>query len=160
MVFASSHYNTKPRETAPFEVTQADIDVTPSDKNRLIRFCREEMKYYNRLVEGLSPLLRTSTDFLAHMTDSWLRFYSHLAETNTTLRPYLTKKPTLEGLSDQLQPHYDMLVKLTEKQVILSEIAVAPYVLLPVVKRNLVYEFLKTLSIRSSNHARHYIKIG
>jgi hypothetical protein len=132
------HYNLREKITPPVDIYQAEIDVQPTDKLRMERFFREETNYYNRLVEGFSSIVRTFPDLLAGLSNHWLKVFAFVAETQTSLRPYLrvdlTKEKRLPRLLESYAPY---LGEITERHVILSELATGSAVLLPIVRRHM-----------------------
>jgi hypothetical protein len=138
------HYDMREKETPPVEIHQAEIDVQPTDKLRMERFFREETSYYNRLIEGFSSMVRTFPDLLAGLSSHWLKVFAFVAETQTSLRPYLRVNLVKEKrLPRVLESYAPYLGEITERHVILSELATGPAVLLPVVRRHMATAILE-----------------
>ncbi len=134
----------KPRDLPqPVELFNLPIDVVPSDKLRLEHFFKQEAAYYNHLVEGFSTLVRSFPEVIAECNDDWQKVFGHIAETKLNLRPFVDTPPKESELSPFLQLYKHCLYTLTERKIILADLAASPGTLLPVVRRNMAMEMLK-----------------
>ena len=122
-----------------------DIEVTvdPNDKNRLERFFKEETKYYNHLVSGFSSRVRSFPEHIRELDDTWQKIFTYVAEYQDSLKNYVNATKDTE-LPKSLIPYKNTLLNhLTERKIVLTDIAAGPGTLLPIVRRNMAIEVLR-----------------
>ncbi|MBX9722708.1 MAG: hypothetical protein K2X81_15015 [Candidatus Obscuribacterales bacterium] len=129
------------------------IDLAAADKIRLKEFMKQELFYYNSLVEGLGPRARTFPETLLALHKDWENLWETLAEHGTSIKPYLRVAEDAE-LPQHLEKHRKMILGrdsqgrrfLDEKMFNIMNMASTPVVLHPLVRRNiasLMLEFYK-----------------
>lgn len=129
------------------------VNLAAADKLRLKEFMKQELSYYNALVEGLGPRARTFPETLLALHKDWENLWSTLAEHSQSLKPYERAAEDCV-LPEHLEKHRSMLVGrdsqgrrfLDEKMLNIMSIATRPAVLHPMVRRNManiILEFYK-----------------
>lgn len=129
------------------------VNLAGADKLRLKEFMKQELSYYNALVEGLGPRARTFPETLLALHKDWENLWSTLAEHGQSLKPYERAAEDC-ALPEHLEKHRRMLVGrdsqgrrfLDEKMLNIMSIATRPAVLHPMVRRNManiMLEFYK-----------------
>jgi len=137
------------------------VNVSPTDKVRFREFMKQELGYYNALVEGLGPRARTFPETLIALHKDWQNLWSALAQGGHNLKLY-EKAPMDIQLPADLEPHRKMLVGrdskgerfLNDRMFNIMSIATTPALIHPIVRRNmanLVLEFFKDQSIKLAN---------
>jgi hypothetical protein len=134
------------------------VDVSPSDKIRLKEFMKQELGYYNALVEGLGPRARTFPETLLALHKDWESLWEALAEDGKSIKSYERAKEDVE-LPAHLEKHRKMLVGrdtkgerfLNERMFNIMSIAASPAMIHATVRRNmarLILEFYKDQSAK------------
>lgn len=129
------------------------VDLIAADKLRLKEFMKQELHYYNSLVEGLGPRARTFPETLLALHKDWENLWSALAEHGQSIKPYERAAEDV-ALPENLEKHRKMLVGrdsqgrrfLDEKMLNIMSIAATPAVIHPMVRKNmanLILEFYK-----------------
>jgi hypothetical protein len=126
----------------PAEYYGVEVDINPSDKLRLERFCKEETSYYNYLVSGFSSRVRAFPETILEFDDSWQKIFGFVAETKTILKPLLK-----ESRSSPLPPFLEtfrsiIFSNLTERRALLCDLAAGPGNIIPKVRHNMAIEIL------------------
>lgn len=136
------------------------VDVLPADKLRLNEFMKQELAYYNALVEGLGPRARTFPETLIALHKDWENLWTALAVEGKSIKPY-ERAAADAPLPESLEPHRKMLVGrdshgkrfLDEKMFNIMSIAATPAIIHPHTRRNManeMLEFYKDQSIKLS----------
>lgn len=131
------------------EITQV-VEVLPQDKIRLKEFMKQELHYYNSLVEGLGPRARTFPETLLALHKDWENLWAAVAEHGLPIRSYMTAKEDVT-LPEAYEPHRKMLIGkntkgerfLSERMFSIMEVATAPAVLHPSVRKNMAVQILE-----------------
>jgi hypothetical protein len=132
------------------------VDVHPTDKIRFKEFMKQELGYYNALVEGLGPRARTFPETLLALHKDWENLWSALAYGGHSLKPYERAKEDAPLPSD-LEPHRKMLLGrdtkgerfLNERMFNIMSVAGSPALIHPTVRKymaTLILEFYKEQS--------------
>lgn len=132
------------------------VDVTATDKIRLKEFMKQELGYYNALVEGLGPRARTFTETLIALHKDWEALWEALALEGKSIKAYERAKEDVE-LPASLEKHRKMLVSrdskggrfLDERMFNIMQIAATPSLIHPTVRKamaGLILEFYKDQS--------------
>ena len=134
------------------------VDINAADKLRLKEFMKQELAYYNALVEGLGPRARTFPETLLALHKDWENLWDALAADGKSIKAYERVKDDVT-LPEHLEKHRKMLVGrdsqgrrfLDEKMFNIMSIACTPAVLHPMVRKNmanLMLEFYKDQSAK------------
>ena len=134
------------------------IDVLPADKVRLKEFMKQELAYYNALVEGLGPRARTFPETLLALHKDWEALWETLALEGKSIKTYERAAADVV-LPEALEKHRKMLVGrdssgkrfLDEKMFNIMSIAATPAILHPTVRKHmagLMLEFYKDQSAK------------
>ena len=138
------------RKTYGSEFYSLPLDVEPSDKGRLEKFCVQETSYFNHLVEGFSSRVRSVPEWLLEFDEGWAKVLGAVAAEGKGVRP-LIKSVEFVELPKALEAYKSLLLGvdvqgkrlLTERKLLILELTTAPGVLLPIVRKNMVLEILK-----------------
>jgi hypothetical protein len=136
------------------------VDVSAADKLRLKEFMRQELHYYNAMVEGLGPRARTFPETLIAIHKDWEALWECLALHSLPVKLYERAAPDAK-LPEVLEPHRRMLLGkdvngrrfLDERMLNIMSIASTPAVIHGHVRRNmarLMLEFYKEQAIKLS----------
>lgn len=134
------------------------VDVLPADKVRLKEFMKQELAYYNALVEGLGPRARTFPETLLALHKDWEALWETLALEGKSIKTYERAAADV-ALPEALEKHRKMLVGrdssgkrfLDEKMFNIMSIAATPAILHPTVRKHmagLMLEFYKDQSAK------------
>lgn len=134
------------------------VDVLPADKVRLKEFMKQELAYYNALVEGLGPRARTFPETLLALHKDWEALWETLALEGKSIKTYERAAADV-ALPETLEKHRKMLVGrdtsgkrfLDEKMFNIMSIAATPAILHPTVRKHmagLMLEFYKDQSAK------------
>ena len=129
------------------------IDVLPADKIRLKEFMKQELAYYNALVEGLGPRVRTFPETILALHKDWENLWAELAKGGTSLKAY-ERAPADAVLPANLEAHRKMLVGrdsqgrrfLDERMFNIMSVAATPAILPESVRKGmatLILDFYK-----------------
>ena len=125
------------------EFYNVQVDIKPSDKVRLERFFKEETSYYNHLINGFSSRVRSFPEHIIEFDETWQKIFGYVAESKQGLKKYVGASKNVE-LPDPLVPYRKVLLSnLTERKVLITDLAAAPGLLLPVVRKNMAIEMLR-----------------
>jgi hypothetical protein len=127
-----------------------EVQITPYDKQRLEKFCIQEMGYFNHLVDGLSSRVRSFPEALLEFDDNWVKVFGAVAANNKRVT-HLLKAQEDSELPPLLEPYRTLLLGsdskgnrfLTERNMLLLDLAAGPGLLLPIVRKNLATEAMK-----------------
>jgi hypothetical protein len=126
----------------PAEYYGVEVEINPSDKLRLERFCKEETSYYNYLIAGFSSRVRAFPENILEFDDNWQKIFGFVAETKTRLKPLL-KESRSSPLPKFLEPYRSIIFSnLTERRALLCDIAAGPGNIIPKVRHNMAIEIL------------------
>lgn len=137
------------------------VDISANDKTRFREFMKQELGYYNALVEGLGPRARTFPEQLIALHKDWENLWSTLSEHAPAMRLYEKAQPDVQ-LPAVLEPHRKMLVGrdsqgkrfLDERMFNIMALAATPALIHPHVRRNMankILEFYKDQSEKLIN---------
>jgi len=126
------------------------VDVSPSDKTRFKEFMKQELHYYNALIEGLGPRARAFPETLLALHKDWENLWSTLAQGGHNLKAY-EKAPNDVQLPKDLEPHRKMLVGrdskgerfLDDRMFNIMSIATTQALIHPLVRRNMANQMLE-----------------
>lgn len=129
------------------------VDINSADKLRFKEFMKQELHYYNTLVEGLGPRARTFPETLLALHKDWENLWDALAADGRPIKQYERAADDV-ALPENLEKHRKMLVGrdsqgrrfLDEKMLNIMSIAATPAVVHPMVRKNmanLMLEFYK-----------------
>lgn len=129
------------------------VDIAAADKIRFKEFMKQELFYYNSLIEGLGPRARTFPETLLALHKDWEKLWDTLAEHGQSIKPFERAKEDAE-LPSFLEKHRKMLLTkdsqgrrfLEEKMISIMNIASTPAIIHPMVRKsmaNLILEFYK-----------------
>jgi hypothetical protein len=129
------------------------IDLEPNDKLRLKEFMKQELHYYNSLVEGLGPRTRTFPETILGLHKDWEQLWSAIAVNQPSMKLYERAAADAQ-LPEALEPHRRMLLGrdtsgkrfLDERMFNIMSLAATPALLHPLVRRamaTLILEFYK-----------------
>jgi hypothetical protein len=126
------------------------VDVQSKDKLRLKEFMKQELAYYNALVEGLGPRARTFPDTLLALHKDWENLWAVLASEGKSIKGYDRLKEDA-NLPEAYEPHRKMLLGkntkgerfLNERMFSIMSVATAPAVLHPLVRRGMATQILE-----------------
>lgn len=132
------------------------VDVISADKTRLKEFMKQELHYYNTLVEGLGPRARTFPEVLLGLHKDWENLWEALAEDGTGIARFERAAEDLP-LPENLEKHRRMLLGrdtngkrfLDEKMFNIMGLAATQAVIHPTVRKamaSLMLEFYKDQS--------------
>jgi hypothetical protein len=85
------------------------LDLLPADKLRFKEFMKQELHYYNTLVEGLGPRTRTFPETILAIHKDWEKLWATLAEEGRSIKAYERAAADVQ-LPESLEPHRRMLV--------------------------------------------------
>lgn len=126
------------------------VDISPTDKVRLKDFMKQELAYYNALVEGLGPRTRTFPETILALHKDWENLWEALAFEGKSLKPYERAKEDAV-LPETLEKHRKMLLGkdtkgerfLNERMFNIMNVATTSAVLHPQVRRNMAKQALE-----------------
>jgi hypothetical protein len=136
-----------------FREWSVGFEPEPADKARLKQFMKQELAYYNALIEGLSPRARTFPQSLLDLHKDWENLWDTIAEHGVDLKAYYRAKPDAE-LPEHLEKHRKHLVGLNtqgkrfldDRMYSIMSLAGSPGVLHPMVRKsmaNLILDYFK-----------------
>ena len=126
------------------------VDVLPADKARLKEFMKQELFYYNTIVEGLGPRARTFPETLLALHKDWENLWEALAVEGKSIKAYERAKEDVQ-LPESLEKHRKMLVGrdaqgkrfLDEKMYTIMSIAATPAIIHPMTRRAMASQMLE-----------------
>lgn len=126
------------------------VEVSPADKIRFREFMKQELGYYNALVEVLGPRARTFPETLLALHKDWENLWAALAEHAPNMKLYEKAKPDCK-LPPALEPHRKMLVGLdsqghrflNERMFNIMSVAASPALIHHHVRRNMANKMLE-----------------
>lgn len=131
---------------------QADwnINVQPSDKQRLVKFMNEELSFYNSLVDSFNSRLRCQPETIGLLLGDWEKIFATCAEISFNVAKLRNSNIKAE-LPAKLEEFRNLLLGrdeknqrfLTEKYIVLLECCAAPGVIHPLARRNMALEVLR-----------------
>lgn len=135
------------KESRDFSVM---VEVNPTDKIRLKEFMKQELHYYNSLVEGLGPRARTFPEQLLALHKDWENLWEALAEFGHSIKAYERAAPDAK-LPENLEKHRKMLVGrdaqgnrfLNDRMFSIMSIAATPALIHQHVRRNMANQILE-----------------
>lgn len=134
------------------------VNVAASDKARLREFMKQELHYYNTLVEGLGPRARTFPETLLGLHKDWENLWTALAIGAHNVKAY--ERATEDApLPADLEPHRKMLLGrdskgerfLNDRMLNIMQLAGTAATIHPHVRRNManiILEFYKDQSAK------------
>jgi hypothetical protein len=129
------------------------VDIMPADKLRFKEFMKQELSYYNEIIDGLGPRARTFPETLLALHKDWENLWEAIAASGLSLKPYERIKEDVE-LPEELKAHHKMILGrdtqgrrfLDDKMFSIMSIAATPAVIHPLVRKamaSLMLEFYK-----------------
>lgn len=85
------------------------VDINPTDKMRYKEFMKQELAYYNAIVEVLGPRARTFPETILALHKDWENLWSAVAFGGHNLKAYERAKEDAKLPSD-LEPHRKMIL--------------------------------------------------
>lgn len=127
-----------------------NISVSPTDKQRLVKFMNEELSFYNNLVDSFNSRLRSQPESIGLLIGDWERIFATCAEISFNVAKLRNAGSGAE-LPKQLEEFRELLLGrdsekkryLTEKFIVMLECCSAPGMIHPLVRRNMALEVLR-----------------
>lgn len=134
------------------------IDVSTIDKIRFKDFMKQELAYYNSLIEGLGPRTRTFPETILGIHKEWENLFGQLAYEGKSIEPYARSKED-SVLPQSLEPHRKMILGrdsrgkrfLDDRMFNIMQIATVTATIHPTVRRNMALQILKYCKEQASN---------
>lgn len=134
------------------------VDISAADKMRFKEFMKQELHYYNTLVEALGPRARTFPETILALHKDWENLWTALATGAHSAKAY-EKAAEDAPLPADLEPHRKMLVGrdakgqrfLNERMINIMDAAGTKALIHPTVRKNmanLILEFYKDQSAK------------
>jgi hypothetical protein len=138
----------QPRSKAR-ENWSVEVKVQPEDKLRFQTFMRQELAYYNNLLEVFNPRVRTFPESISSLTEQWRSIFAQVAMAGVHLTPLLNAKEDA-ALPENLEVYrkyilgYDHLGErfLTERIASIMDAAASRGNIHSMVRRNMAIEIL------------------
>ena len=138
------------RRSRGTEFYSLPIEVVPSDKNRLEGFFTQELTYFNHLIENFSSRVRSIPESLLEFDETWIKVLGAVAAEGKSVKP-LMKSLEYVKFPAALEPYKTQLLgvdsngarHLTERKMLVLDLAAGPGVLLPTVRKNMAIEAFK-----------------
>ncbi len=126
------------------------FNPSPKDKNMMNSFMAQELRYYNHLVEKLTPRCKAFPETLTNLDTTWIKIFGIIAYNAVSIKKLEYAKPDVE-LPDCLEKYRNFLVGKDEKgRRIMDEttfsilsIASLPISLHPSVRKNIALSILE-----------------
>lgn len=124
-----------------------EVEVNKETDQSLNYFIRQELAYYNSIIELLTPRLRTFPGDLLSMKDKELKLWEVCSE--FAIDPnILLKYPDAIDWPSHLQPYFGLLydikgVRISKTHLNIIQIASSSARILPVVRKNIAIELLQ-----------------
>lgn len=126
-----------------------EVKIKPDDKARFNTFMRQELIYYNNLIEAFNPRVRSNPESISELIDVWQKIFAQLAVTGVLASQLLKAKPD-QPLPESLEVYRKFLVGhdhlgerfLTERIAGLMDVAASRGNIHSIVRRNMAIEFL------------------
>ncbi len=138
---------TNKRQARDFSIT---VDIDSSDKMRYQGFMKQELAFYNSLINTFTSRTRTFPEHIIALNEQWLRLYGQIAFEGKSIKHL--EKATLDApLCSSLEPYRRYLLGddsdgnriLTERMLTIMESAASAGVVHPIVRRNMALEMLR-----------------
>ena len=126
-----------------------EVEVAAEDKVRFNTFMKQELAYYNHLVEAFNPRVRSAPESISALTDQWRGIFAQLAVSGVLASQLLRAKPD-QPLPENLEVYRKFLVGhdhegnrfLTERMAGILDAAAARGNVHSTVRRNMATELL------------------
>ena len=126
-----------------------EVKIKPDDKARFNTYMRQELTYYNNLIEAFNPRVRSNPESISELIDVWQKIFAQLAVTGVLASQLLKAKPD-QALPESLEVYRKFLVGhdhlgerfLTERIAGLMDVAASRGNIPSIVRRNMAIEFL------------------
>lgn len=126
------------------------VDVTPADAIRFKQFMKQELAYYNAIVEGLGPRTRTFPETILALHKDWENLWAAIAFGGHNIGAYERTKEDAELPAD-LEPHRKMILGrdtknqrfLSERMLNIMSVAGTAAIIHPTVRKNMAVAMLE-----------------
>ena len=152
---------------AKFRDLSIMIDLASTDAALYKGFIKQEIGYYNSLVEGLNSRVRSCPELLVSLHKDWVSLWETLAESGMSLKPYFndSSEPVLPN---HLQPHRRMILGknsqgnrfLSEKLLYLLDLPAKPARIDPQVKKSMARVLLDFYKLQAAKALRKDVYSG
>lgn len=137
-----------PRNRAK-ENWSVEVQIKPEDKSRFNTFMKQELAFYNRLIEAFNPRVRSNPESISALTDQWQKIFAQLAMTQVSATQLLKAKPD-QALPESLEVYRKFLVGhdhlgerfLTPDMAVIMDAAASRGNIHSIVRRNMAIEML------------------
>lgn len=138
---------TQKRQARDFSIT---IELDATDKLRYQGFMKQELSFYNSLINAFSARTRTFPSHILELNEQWVRLYGQIAFEGKSIK-HLERAPSDAPLIPGLEAFRRYLVGndaegnriLTERMLTIMDSASAAGTVHPVVRRNMALEMVR-----------------
>lgn len=138
---------TKKRPSRDFSVM---VELEPGDKLRYQGFMKQELAFYNSLINAFTSRTRTFPEHILALNEQWIKLFGQIAFEGKSIK-HLERAPADAQLTEGMEIFRRYLVGqdnegqryLTERMLTIMEAAASPGVVHPVVRRNLALEMVR-----------------
>lgn len=134
------------------------VNVSPYDKNNVMLHMRQELIYYNALVEFFSGKIRTEPKDITQVLASHEKVFLECARLGFNMRSIMFKQGANTELPGKLEAQRSQIFesgtksfKITEKLMIFFEIASTPANIHPIVRWRIAKAVLRTFKEQAAN---------
>ena len=138
---------TKKRQARDFSTT---VELEPGDKLRYQGFMKQELAFYNSMINAFTSRTRTFPEHVLALNEMWVKIFAQIAYEGKSIK-HLERAPADAPLSEGMEVYRRYLLGddsdgnriLTERMFAIMEVAASAGVVHPIVRRNIALEMLR-----------------